>query len=320
MSHLVRAAVVVAALLATSTAPATAGTTRLEPGRLARGADLARPYVEGQAIVDGDLRVDVALRRPVVLGRGPSGYVVADRRTGWAFLVGRDGSARRLPGASTESVVSADGRFYSTAGLASDGETVVAVRRTVDGTRVASRVFRSWVDENVGRFVAPIDIAGRRVLLGGSGGRVMVWQWPSDRLRTVRDDRWHLQAGGLADDVAAGWTAPGHRCTVVAPLARPGRQTWRSCTERVLAFAPGGRRMVTVDNRVDPSFQAVRQITERRTDGRVLGRWSAAGRIEDVTFETATRLTFRLVGATSTSMVRCSASRCANASDPVPVG
>lgn len=324
MSHLVRATVVVAALLATSAAPATggaaaAGATRLEPDRLARGADLVRPYVEGQVVVDGDLRVPVDLRRPVLLGRGPGGWVVADRRTARALLVDRDGSARRLPGASTESVLSADGRFYATAGLVSDGETVVAVRRTRDGTRVASQVFRSWIDENVGRFVSPIDVAGRRVLLGGSGGRVMVWQWPRDRLRTVKDDRWHLQAGSLADDVAAGWTAPGQRCTFVAPLSHPGRQTWRSCTERVLAFAPGGRRMVTVDNGVDPSFQPVRQITLRRTDGRVLGRWSAV-RIEDVTFESATRVTFRLVGTTHTSMVRCSASRCANASDPVPVG
>ena len=63
----------------------------------------------------------------------------------------------------------------------------------------------------------------------------------------------------------------------------------------------------------------VSAITLRTVDGPVLRRWRGV-RIEDVAFESSTTVAFRLVGPTSTSMVRCSASQCANASDPVPLG
>ena len=205
---------------------------------------------------------------------------MADRSRGTAFLVGRDGAARRLPGADEDSVVSPDGRYYSQAGLVSDGETRGRGAAHPGRCPRRSHVFRSWVDADVGRFVAPVDLAGGRMLLGGSGGRVMVWAWRHDRVRTVAPDRWHLQVGSLRDDLAAGWTAPGHRCTVVAPLSRPGRVSWRSCSQHVVALAPGGRRMVTAAQGAD----AFDEVTLRRVDGRVLGRWSAA-RIEDVVLD-----------------------------------
>lgn len=314
MHVLGRTAVVVTALMLLAPAAATAATTDLDPASLPRGTDLARPYLDGATLVDGDQRITLDVRRPVLVAPARGGYVVADRGRGTASLVGRDGSSRRLPGADEDTVVSPDGRFYSQAGLVSDGETEVVVRRTRDGARLASHVFRSWVDADVGRFVSPVDVWGRRMLLSGSGGRVMVWQWPQDRVTTVEPDRWILQAGSIRDDVAAGWTAAGRRCTAVAPLSHPGRESWRSCSERVLAIAPGGRRMVTTRTGPGP----VSAITLRRVDGRVLGRWRGV-RIEDVAFETTTKVSFRLVGPTSTSMVRCSASQCANASDPVPV-
>lgn len=315
MHALGRTAVAVTALLALAPATAVAAATDLDPASLPRGTDLGRPYLEGTTLVDGALRIALDVRRPVLVAPARSGYVVADRSRGTASLVGRDGSSRRLPGADEDTVVSPDGRFYSQAGLVSDGETEVVVRRTRDGARLASHVFRSWVDANVGRFVSPVDIWGRRMLLSGSGGRVMVWSWPRDRVATVRQDRWHLQVGSIRDDVAAGWTAPGRRCTVVAPLSRPGRVSWRSCGERVLAIAPGGRRMVTTRS----GSATVSAITLRTVDGPVLRRWRGV-RIEDVAFESSTTVAFRLVGPTSTSMVRCSASQCANASDPVPLG
>lgn len=315
MHVLGRTVVTVTALLLFAPTAVAATSTDLDPATLPRGTDLSRPYLEGATLVDGDVRIALDVRRPVLVAPARGGYVVADRSRGTAWLVGRDGSSLRLPGADEDTVVSPDGRFYSQAGLVSDGETEVVVRRTRDGARLASHVFRSWVDRGVGRFVSPVDVWGRRVLLSGSGGRVMVWHWPQDRVTTVTADRWHLQVGSIRDDVAAGWTAPGQRCSVVAPLSRPGRVSWRSCRERVLVIAPGGRRMVTART----GSQAVREVTLRTVGGHVLGRWSGA-RIEDVAFETSTRVSFRLVGPTSTSMVRCSASQCANASDPVPLG
>ena len=145
--------------------------------------------------------------------------------------------------------------------------TQVGVRRLSDGKRLAKRVFRSWVDDNVGRFARPVDLDGGRMLIGGSGGRVMAWSWKRDVLRTVKDDKWHLQTGTLRRDVAAGFTAPGERCTFVARLSRPGRELWRSCTQRVLSFSPDGRRMVTIDRRITPGFGTVREIVMRTITG-----------------------------------------------------
>lgn len=320
MSRLGRTATTTTALLLLLAAPAGAGAGSLDPAALPRGADLSRPYVEGTTIVDGARVVDVPGARGLeILDVARTGWWVSRRRdvVSLAF-VAHDGTQSRLPGADEDTVFSADGRFYTEALLLSDGETQVGVHRLSDGKRLAKRVFRSWVDDNVGRFARPVDLEGDRMLIGGSGGRVMVWDWRRDVLRTVKDDRWHLQAGSLRRDVAAGFTAPGERCTFVARLSRPGRELWRSCSQRVLSFSPDGRRMVTIDRRVDPSFQKVREIVLRTVTGRTLGRWAAAS-FTDIAWESEKKISFRVEGASQTAMVRCSASQCATASDPTPV-
>lgn len=319
MSRLGRITTTTVALLLLA-APAGAGSGSLDPGTLPRGADLSRPYVEGSSIVDGARVVDV-LDAPglEILDVARTGWWVSKRRTFLALaFVGRDGTQRRLPGADEGTVLSRDGRFYTEAFLVGDGVTQVGVRRLSDGKRVAKRVFRSWVDDNVGRFARPVDLAGGRMLIGGSGGRVMVWNWKRDVLRTVKGDKWHLQTGTLRRDIAAGFTAPGERCTFVARLSRPGRELWRSCAQRVLSFSPDGRRMVTIGRRITPGFGTVREIVMRKVTGKTLGRWSAHA-FTDIAWETDTRISFRVEGPSQTSMVRCSASRCANASDPTPL-
>ena len=99
MHALGRTAVAVTALLALAPATAVAAATDLDPASLPRGTDLGRPYLEGTTLVDGDLRIALDVRRPVLVALARSGYVVADRSRGTASLVGRDGSSRRLPGA-----------------------------------------------------------------------------------------------------------------------------------------------------------------------------------------------------------------------------
>lgn len=318
MSHHARATTVTVALLLALVAPATASAPGLEPGSLPRGADLARPYIDGATIVDGARRIDVPLKRPELVAPARGGYIVRDRRFADVVFLDHDGAKRRLPGADEDTIVSTDGRLYGTASLAGDGVTAVGVRRVRDGKRLASRVFRSWVDENVGRFAHPVDLSGDRMLIGGDGGRVMVWNWRRDTLRTVIDDKWHLQVGSLDEDIAAGWTAPGERCTFVARLSTPHRRLWKSCNERVVALSPHGRRIVTTDRRVDPSFGRVRLLVLRTIAGRELGRWTAE-RFTDIVFETDTAISFRVDGTTRTAMVRCSARRCQAASDPVPL-
>lgn len=313
-----RAALLAAGLLTALSGPAVAAD--LQPGSLARGADLARPHVEGTTIVDGPRVVDVPdAPRLEILGVARTGWLVSKRRTflDLAFIA-HDGTERRLPGADEDTVFSPDGRFYTEAFLVSDGETQVGLHRVSDGKRLAKRIFRSWVDTHVGRFARPVDLDGDRMLIGGSGGRVMVWNWKRDVLRTVKDDKWHLQAGSLRHDIAAGFTAPGERCTFVARLSRPGREMWRSCTQRVLSFSPDGRRMVTIDRRILPGFGEVREIVMRKATGKTLGRWTAEV-FTDIAWEDDTTISFRVEGSSQTSMVRCSASRCANASDPTPV-
>lgn len=319
--HQLRVASVVTALLASlAVLGGPAAAEEVRPGSLPRGADLARPYVEGTTIVDGSRVVDVPdARRLEILGEARTGWLVSKRRIvlDLAF-VGRDGTERRLPGADEDVVFSSDGRLYSSAGLASDGETVVAVRRVGDGTRLAVHTFRSWVDKNIGRFAQPIDLDGDRMLIGGRGGRVIVWNWRRDTFRDVIGDKWHLQVGSLRHDVAAGWTAPGERCTFTAHLSTPHRRLWRSCEEQVLSLSPDGRRLVTIDRRLLPGFGRIRRIVMRTVEGRALGTWTAEA-FTDIAWESDTAISFRVTSRTRTAMVRCSARRCQAATDPVPV-
>lgn len=321
MSRLGRTTTAATALLLLLAGPAGAGSDSLDPGALPRGTDLVRPYVEGTTIVDRARVVDVPDARGLaILAVARTGWFVSKRATvvDLAF-VAHDGTQRRLPGADEDTVFSTDGRLYTEAFLLSDGETQVGVHRLSDGRRLARRVFRSWADDNVGRFARPVDLDGARMLIGGSGGRVMLWNWKRDSLRTVKDDRWHLQTGSIRDDIAAGFTTPGERCTFVARLSRPGRELWRSCSQRVLSFSPDGRRMVTIDRRITPGFGKVREIVMRTVTGRTLGRWRAEA-LTDIAWESAKKISFRVEGTSQSAMVRCSASQCANASDPSPVG
>lgn len=321
MSRLGRTTTTTTALLLLLAWPAGAGSGSLDPGSLPRGADLFRPYVEGTTIVDGARVVDVPdAHRLEILDVARTGWFVSKSSTFIRLaFVAHDGTQRRLPGAGEDTVLSPDGRFYTEAFLLSDGETQVGVHRLSDGKRLASRVFRSWVDDNVGRFALPVDLDADRMLIGGTGGRVMVWRWKSDVLRTVKADRWHLQTGSLRAGIAAGFTAPGERCTSVAGLSHPGRELWRSCTQRVLSFSPDGRRMVTIDRRITPRLGRVREIVMRKVTGQTLGRWTAEA-FSDIAWETDKRISFRVEGTSQTAMVRCSASQCATASDPTPVG
>jgi hypothetical protein len=304
------------ASLAVLAAPAAAAD--LQPGSLPRGADLALPYVEGTTIVDGARVVVVPLTKPVLVAKVRGGYVVGDRRRAEVAFYDRDGVKRRLPGADDDTIVSADGRLYGTASLAGDGFTVVAVRRVEDGKQLAQRSFRSWVDTNIGSFAHPIDVDGSRMLIGGSGGRVVVWDWRRGTTRDVIDDKWHLQVGSLSRGIAAGWTAPGERCTFVARLATPRQRMWKSCDEQVVALSPDGRRMVTTDRRVFLGFGRVRFLVMRTVTGRELGRWTAE-RFTDIRWETDSAISFRVDGARKTAMVRCTPKRCRAASDPVPL-
>jgi hypothetical protein len=311
-------ALMAAGLLAVGVAFPGAAAADIRPGSLPRGADLTRPYVEGQTIVDGARVVDVPVKRPELIAKVPGGYLVRGSTNIAVQLVDRLGAKRQLPGADERVVVSRDGRLYTTAFLAGDGETVVGVRRISDGKLLASHTFRSWVDKNIGRFAHPIDLVGDRMLVGGDGGRALVWDWRRGTFRDVIGDKWHLEVGSLRDDIAAGWTAPGERCTFVARLATPHRRMWTSCDERVVAFSPDGRRMLTTDRRVEPAFGRIRLLVLRTVTGRVLARWRAE-RFTDVVLETGSAVSFRVQGRTSTAMVRCTVKRCRAASDPAPL-
>ena len=98
MSHFARATTAIAALLLALVAPAAAAAPGLQPEALPRGADLARPYVEGVTIVDGARRVDVPLRRPVLVATARRGYIVRDRRFADAVFLDHAGTKRQAAG------------------------------------------------------------------------------------------------------------------------------------------------------------------------------------------------------------------------------
>ena len=81
---------------------------------------------------------------------------------------------------------------------------------------------------------------------------------------------------------------------MVSRISETGDDLWKSCTERVESFAPGGRRMVTVhilSDGIGPSAASVRTV-----GGRLLGRYSVQGWFGALTFESPKALLLEVNG------------------------
>lgn len=317
MHSLLRATVLLGAgvLLATSVATTsaaapgeTAGTsvpvTKIQPPRLKEGPAPTFAHVEGTTVVDGAVRIPVDADHVSLLGESGTAYVamVVDEDTRRVVRLTPDGASRVLmaDAGSLNVTLSDDGEDLLALRLRSSGRTDVRVLDATDGSTVDTRRFRG--------LVTVLDADRQRVVLGSWGPTKTFW-WNT---RTDRTRRIVAQAGGIADiaaDRLATYTADPYDggCTVVRKLSRPGVALWKSCTERPVAFAPGGRSMATVallSDGIGP-----KDVTARRISGRKLAEYRT-GWFGLVQWESASALVLDANGRTKHALVRCVRATC----------
>jgi len=256
--------------LSLSSATAAAPTVRVYPGDLDRGANVRAPHAVGSTIIDGTRRIDVPWAHVRMLGRSGSAYLVhtsdRDYQRNRVLRVARDGTRTiLLRGAlATEAVLDASGARFATVLDERDG-TTVAFRSATTGVVQHRRTF------GLGVRVFDLD-HGSALLSGWSTPRTQVWR-PYDKAVDVLRKR-PGQAGDLGADRFSYYTGDPYDggCTVVAKISAPRTVLWRSCTERVETFAPGGARMATIHILSDGA--GPNRIHLRRIRGRALAHYT----------------------------------------------
>ncbi len=303
-------------LVLTGTAVAVPATTEIKPGALPRGADTAIPHLEGKTVVDGDVRVRVRAAAVRLLGRSGSSYVVHTQNRD--FTVSRlvrleaDGSrtviAEGDEGDLVEPLLASDG-LRLVAGAYRGKDTTLRVWSVATGQVEARRHFRGYP--------TVLDARGDQVLLG-------VWErgtlsWDLSTGSVVRLTKRVGGSASLEEDLLSTYTADPYQggCAVVSRISDTGDVLWRSCTERVESFAPGGARMVTVhllSDGIGPNQASVRTL-----GGRLVARYTVQGWFGGLTFESSKALLLETNGKKQATTVRCIKADCERAEDLRPV-
>lgn len=286
--------------------PAQAADLSVRPAQLQRGPDSRLPHIEGNQVVEGSRRVDVPGTDPLFQAEAGDDYVVA------SLLPGSDGNDELhlwLVGDQAPVDLGVEYPY--------GGDVTVAV--SPDRKRILVvypyRTDNFWVrDLATGRTIRHGEVGSSSTLLGFDGRRAYfgtyrgLVRWNANTGRYTRLDPRDARVADLAGDRVALQDRDG--CTVVTSLRAPGRTTWRSCTEVVQAFSPGGRRMVTQGihhRRYGP------RLWLRTVSGRELRGYRGAKGYADVTFETRWAFVLDVAGARTHALVRCTAKKCERA-------
>jgi hypothetical protein len=309
------------ALSASLLAPARAGapTVDLQPQQLSRGADIAVPHLDdgewGDVLVDGPRRVELPGRIARIVGQSAGDWLVATQNADYkrnrrVVRVAADGSVTDvLRDIDTSTVI-----------LSADGSTLAWQQFVARGRKVITHVARASDGEELGAkgptgYVDLLDVDGRKVVLG-SDTRTMAWSFTRDRTRTLA--RGMSGDVDLSLDLLTSWTKDPYLggCLVVRRLSRPRTEIWRSCRDRVAAFSPDGRQMLTFHKLTDGLGPG--EIRLRTIEGRKLATWTT-GWFSDWSWESPGVVLLDVNGRTRASTVRCTTGACENATDPVAV-
>lgn len=290
-------------------AAAAAPTIDIRPGALPRGEDTSIVHLEGHhRIVDGDRSVRTDTRLVTVLGRSGQAWVAtASTRIGThtrLVRVGPDGSTRTLlrGPAAYEVRLSEDGERAFSVRIAKYG---VSSRVLVLDARTAAPV----ADRTFKGSVGVLEAIGDRAVLSGTD-RTFRWNLATDRTRRIADRAGY--AASTADDRLATYTGDPYLggCTVVSLLSDPSDVLWRSCDERVTAFADGGHRMATIhilSDGIGPDA-----VTVRKIHGRKVATYTTAW-FGEIAWEDSTALAMYANGKKQAAWVRCVDDACERA-------
>jgi hypothetical protein len=299
-------------LAGTTASPASAAvpTTDLVFRDLDRGPAPAVPYLEGDTIVDGTVRIDVPRRVAGLLGTSGGDYLV------WAFSrSGSDDTILRIAPDGTREVLVRDRTLYDSH-LSPDGDTIaVPVFGNNDRTKVkiydsgSGALVRVRV---VDGFAAVLDYDGSRVAIGvNDPDRTVVWSLADDSVTRVSGDAGYQ--ADLGTDRLAVFTKDPYRggCTVVSAFSDPDTELWRSCRERVEAWSTDGSRIATVDLLSDGLGPG--RVLVRKTGGRLLGQYDAPMYFGFIGFEDTRDVLLDTYSMTKYAVVRCDRQACERA-------
>jgi hypothetical protein len=279
----------------------------IKPAKLDRGPDAQVPRMSGRTVVDGDRRVQVEGRQPVLLGRSGSAYVVVSRIDGrWVTQRVAPGRPAKVLARKTypESVLLSDDGAHLAIDRFFRGTSVLGVRDARTGTYVGGIAFDGYVDS--------IGANGGRVVVSGDDIGTRLWNPVTGTTRRISGLKGSLV--DFAGDRLAGYTGDPYEggCTRVVRLSRPGTVLWRSCEERVHSFSSQGRRMTTVDILADGL--GPHRLWERGARGRLFARYDIQGWFGDAQWENDSDFVVEAAGRTQMALVRCSGGVCDRAS------
>lgn len=307
-------AVIIAVSPMASGAPAT-----LDPESLPRGADVAIPHMQTDAIVDGSLRLRVPVEVEEVLGKSGDGYIV-----GTDAQRGRDMEILRVAVDGSVTTLARRARYWLTQ-VSDDGERLVVTRiwrkrtavivRSSSGDPLGSRTFR-------GRVTA-LDIDGNRVLLErthDNESATLMWTSDTNTIALVSQLEGYL--ADLSADLIAGYTKAPYLggCTIVSRIST-GVQLWQSCDEEVHAFNSDGSRLATQPLLLDPEADQGR-VRVRTIAGQALADYTVQlpGWFDDLQFESTAALLLETVGDAASATIRCTDAGCERASELLRIG
>ena len=314
MKTILTAAIAAAVVLGSAPPASAVPETELRPAALERGEDVVIPHLEGETVVDGDIRIEVNAGSVRFLGTSGSDYVVgaANKDGDGAFR------ALRFTAEGEKTVLFRDVPIYELE-LADDGTQIASPRYRRQETRV--RVF-SAVDGTVqatARFngsVSVLDLDAGRMLLGGwSPNRTFLWDIePGTTAKLV--GRPGYEADISADRLATLTKDPYlGGCSIVSTVFSPRERLWRSCEHRVDSFSPGGRRAATIHILSDGIGPG--DVWLRRSGGKVLAHYSAEW-FGLLSWESDQSLLLDTNGKRKSATVRCLVDDCERASDLRP--
>jgi hypothetical protein len=292
-----------------ASAPQQAATVEIKPGSLTRGDNPQIPFQDRKTILDGDLEIDVDVKSIWLVGKSGEEYVVLTWGSGNRYQLRRvdtDGNLtliRRGGPVLASAVLSGDGSRFATVDAGRQRSTVRVFDAT-DGTLLASRV--------VSGAASVLDLDDTRVVIGTWGpNRTLSWNTTTDHRRVLVEKVGY--AASIEADRVAWYTRDPYRngCSVVATLSDTDTRLWRSCTQRVEAFAADGAHVATVallSDGIGPSEVQLREVGGTRLD-RYRAVWF--GRIA---FEDADTLLLHAFGEQKAAIVRCTDGSCERAS------
>ena len=288
----------------------------IKPGKLARGADISVPHLDGTTIVDGAIRIKLDVKRVLLYGKWNNAYIAALGNAQWGNVrlarVAKNGAVKVLREGIDPFNAVLDAEADQVAYSFGDATQVPTLEVYDLGLKdeVAVRGFSSLptlLEFDEGLAVA--SFADVKV-------RTFTWDTVADHVVFVNKKQGNYAS--KAHDLLGYFSADPFDggCQVLARLSDPTDRLWTNCDERIEAVSTDGKRVATVallSDGLGPTDIGLRSVK-----GKLLAHYTINGWFGEVSFETPKALLMRANGKTQSAVVRCVVTVCDRATDLEP--